>query len=374
MHNEDPPISYDPGDSAWKDSPEIILATVVPEPVSEAQATAPRRRKWKLALALFVATCLSTLLIGGWVYAACLMTILVCHETGHFLQARRYGVYAGYPIFLPLPLPPIGTLGAVIVMDSRIPHRKSLFDIGITGPLAGLVPTLICCVLGIMFDARLAVATQGGWQLGEPLLFKWLAYMRFGTIPDGADVYMGPVAMAGWVGLLITALNLMPIGQLDGGHVLYALVRRGQHIVATLLLLTAIAMIFYSPATLAGWTIMLLLLVVMGPKHPPTWNDYAPLGRGRTILGWLTLAFLFVGFTPQPIVDIRLPESPKPKVETIEVRNDRPWESERLAALQLPSDFSGAGMRPPKWTNCSLAPELRTSRTGVAPNRPPKFT
>lgn len=353
MHSEEPPISYDPRNAAWKESPEIILATVVPEPKPSPLPPAPtRRRKWKLPLALFVATCLSTLFIGGWVYAACLMTILVCHEAGHFVQARRYGVYASYPVFLPMPLSPIGTLGAVIAMDSRIPHRKALFDIGISGPLAGLVPTLICCVLGIMYDAELRVIMQGELRLGKPLLFQWLASMRFGAIPDGIEVSLGPVAMAGWVGLLVTALNLIPIGQLDGGHVLYALVRRGQHFVATLLLLMAIAMIIYFPAALAGWSPILLLLIFMGPKHPPTWNDHATLGWGRTILGWLTLAFLFVGFTPQPIVDIGTPQPPKPKVETIEVRSDRPWESERLSAIQLPSDFSGAGMRPPKWTNC----------------------
>lgn len=335
MHNEDTPISYDPGNSAWKDSPEIILATVVPETAIDAQPPGPRRRKWKLPLALFIFTCLSTFLVGGWVYAACLMTILVCHETGHFLQARRYGVYASYPIFLPMPVPPIGTFGAVIAMDWRIPHRRALFDIGISGPLAGLVPTLVCCVLGIMYDATLTASAPGAFHLGEPLLFKWLAYLRFGALPEGADVYIGPVAMAGWVGLLITALNLIPIGQLDGGHVLYALVRRGQHVVATLLLLVALAMIFHSPATLAGWTIMLLLLVFMGPKHPPTWNDHAPLGWGRTILGWLTLAFLFVGFTPQPLIDIEVPQPPKPKVETIEVQSDRPWTSERSIATQV---------------------------------------
>ena len=303
MPNEDLPIQYDSRSSAWNDPQQIIIATVVPEPPYEAATKPLMRRRWKLPLALFVATCLSTLLIGGWVYAACLMTILVCHEMGHFLQARKYGVYASYPFFLPMPMPPFGTFGAVIAMDSRIRDRKALFDIGISGPLAGLVPTLLCCILGIMFDASLDVARPAEFHFGEPLLFKWLAYMKFGAIPEGYEIYLGPVAMAGWVGLLITALNLIPIGQLDGGHVLYALIRRRAHVVASALLYLALGSVIvgFLVAKPSNFSLMALLLVVMGPKHPPTSDDYVPLGRTRVVLGWLTLAFLLLGFTPNPL-------------------------------------------------------------------------
>jgi len=232
------------------------------------------------------------------------MTILVCHEAGHFIQAWRYGVYASFPYFLPMPLPPIGTLGAVIAMDSRVKNRRALFDIGITGPLAGLVPTLIFCVVGLQPQfSRLARPEPGAWEFGEPLVFKFLVPRILEPVPEGLEVQVGPMAMAGWVGLLITALNLFPIGQLDGGHILYSLLRRRAHPVATMLLAAAVvgAVVF----RLTGWSVMLLLLILMGPKHPPTSDDTVRLGAGRILLGWLTLAFLPLGFTPNPII---LPE------------------------------------------------------------------
>jgi membrane-associated protease RseP (regulator of RpoE activity) len=227
------------------------------------------------------------------------MTILVCHELGHFFQARRYGVPATLPIFLPVPVPPIGTLGAVIAMSSRIPSRKALFDIGITGPLLGLIPTMACILLGLAWS-RVDVLLPGppGSELGEPLLFRLLAYLRFGPIPEGHTVYLHPIGVAGWVGLLITSLNLFPIGQLDGGHVLYALLRKNAHRVASLLLLAAaVAVVIFG---YYWWFLMLFLIMLMGPKHPPTADDHVRLGPTRIVLGWLTLAFLPIGFTPNP--------------------------------------------------------------------------
>ncbi len=149
-----------------------------------------RRRFW-LPLGLFIATCLSTWYVGGWEFSAALMTILICHEMGHFVQAWRYGVHASFPFFIPMPIGPFGTFGAVIGMSSRITNRRALFDIGITGPLAGLVPTLVCCVVGIVmsrafpdvilgmsqpvaFPHVVIVHQAEPWLLGEPLLFQWL--------------------------------------------------------------------------------------------------------------------------------------------------------------------------------------------------------
>jgi len=134
--------------------------------------------------------------------------------------------------------------------------------------------------------------------LGEPLLFKLLAYLTFGPLPDGADISLHPVAYAGWVGIFITALNLIPIGQLDGGHVLYALLLRRAHGVAQAVLFAAmLAVVVFG---YWGWTLMILLLMLMGPIHPPTANDYVPLGTGRTVLGWASLLFVPIGFTPVP--------------------------------------------------------------------------
>ena len=274
------------------------------------------RRKWRLPAMLFAATCLSTLLAGAstgafdhsWLagmlsglrYAAAVMTILICHEMGHFIQAYRYGVYASLPYFIPMPFSPLGTLGAVIAMEPRVGHRRALFDIGITGPLAGLVPTLIFLVVGLQ-HSTIGLSDKTEPIYGAPLLVQFLADWILGPIPMGHVINEDPMAFAGWVGLLVTSLNLIPIGQLDGGHILYALLRKKAHKVATLLLFSALFLVIWQWKYLGGWSLMLILLIIMGPIHPPTADDDEPLGLVRIILGWLTLAFIVVGFTPVPI-------------------------------------------------------------------------
>jgi membrane-associated protease RseP (regulator of RpoE activity) len=198
-----------------------------------------------------------------------------------------------------MPLSPIGTMGAVIGMQPGYGNRRSLFDIAVTGPLAGLVPAVVFSVLGLKWSHVVVLADQGGGlTLGEPLLFKLLARLVFGTIAAGADVSLHPVAFAGWVGIFITALNLIPIGQLDGGHILYALLRSRARAISQLLLIgAAMAIVLFG---YWGWLLMIVLLLLIGPAHPPTANDEVPLGLGRTILGWASLAFVLVGFTPVP--------------------------------------------------------------------------
>jgi membrane-associated protease RseP (regulator of RpoE activity) len=261
----------------------------------------PRRRRVWLPLGLFVATCLSTFLMGGWEYALAVMTILVCHEMGHFIQAWRYGVYASFPYFIPLPNL-FGTLGAVIAMDPRKGDRRALFDIGITGPLAGLVPTLIFLVVGLS-SAQVVPINPNAPRFGDPLIVQILYKLFHLQAPPGFDVGINAFAFAGWVGLFITSLNLIPIGQLDGGHILYALLRDKARIVGASLLIAATAVVGVFFATLWTWTPMLgLLIFVIGPLHPPTEDDSAPLGWFRIVLGWLVLAFIPLGFTPVPIL------------------------------------------------------------------------
>jgi membrane-associated protease RseP (regulator of RpoE activity) len=227
------------------------------------------------------------------------MATLLAHELGHFFQAHRYRVPASFPYFIPMPASPIGTMGAVIVMQPGIGDRRSLFDIAITGPLAGLVPALLFSVLGLQWSRVIVTAEHGfGLSLGEPLVFKLLAYLTFGPLPDHLDIALHPLAFAGWVGIFITALNLIPIGQLDGGHILYALLLRRSHVLALAVLGTAmLAVVVWG---YWGWTVMILLLMLMGPAHPPTANDHVPLGTGRRVLGWATLLFVPLGFTPAP--------------------------------------------------------------------------
>jgi membrane-associated protease RseP (regulator of RpoE activity) len=242
---------------------------------------------------------------------------------GHFIQAWRHGVRASLPYFIPMPSKPFGTFGAVIGMSSRIRDRRVLFDIGASGPLAGLVPAVLCCIVGLMWSKVVHVGdyprfaplflpkgseilpsfpfsaasgpTSLGWPLGGPL-FHYLQ-SRLVSVPFGHVLVWHPLAYAGWVGLFITALNLIPIGQLDGGHVLYALLRRRAHLVAVLLLISAVVVVSTTPR-FAQWLFMLLLLMVLGPLHPPTADDDVPLGPVRVIVGWLTLAFLVLAFTP----------------------------------------------------------------------------
>lgn len=268
----------------------------------------PRQRRRRLPLLLFLATCFTTVLMGGYTYAVAVMTILACHEMGHFLQARRYGVPASLPYFIPMPNL-IGTMGAVISMDPRIRHRRALFDIGISGPLFGLLPTLVCCYVGLHYEgrwvARSVIDSSELFELGDPLLFQWMAHWILGTMPENHILTIGPIAMAGWVGLLITSLNLIPIGQLDGGHVLYAMLGPLARPLAMLVLVACAVGAF--TWGYYWWTPMLVLLAVIGPTHPPTRGDHLPLGWWRTVLGWSMLAFVIVGFAPNLIVNMPTP-------------------------------------------------------------------
>ena len=280
--------------------PAEAVAYSPPEVISEHPAIEdpPTSRSLNIPFLLFVATCVSTTMAAGPVYSAALMLILLCHEMGHFLPARRYHVPASLPYFIPMPISPLGTMGAVIGMRGNMGNRKALFDIGISGPLAGLVPALGCSILGLHWSTVGNIPKEPGFTLGDPLLFQFLTHWIIGPLPADQDVFLHPLAYAGWVGVLITALNLFPIGQLDGGHVLYAILRRKAHFVASGLLLAAFTAVLLTHRY--EWLLMLLLLVLMGPKHPPTADDDVPLGTGRIILGWLTLAFVIIGFTPTP--------------------------------------------------------------------------
>jgi membrane-associated protease RseP (regulator of RpoE activity) len=277
----------------------------------------PRKIIWPILL--FIATCFTTFLAGimqqaddrtkslatileeAVLYAGPLMLILVCHEMGHFLQSRRYGVHATYPYFIPF-YSFIGTMGAVIFMEPRMGNRRALFDIGITGPLAGLVPTLLCCYFGIKLSYIEPTHAVQGPTISAPIIMGIIAELVGKHIPPGFALNIHPVAFAGWVGLLITSLNLFPIGQLDGGHVLYALLRKKAHYVARFILYAITFAIIWDFKHLWMWLPMLALIFYFGPKHPPTANDDEPIGIFRMILGWSTLAFVIVGFTPYPFV------------------------------------------------------------------------
>ena len=201
---------------------ESPLERPIPSPASntpinpEPPGAGPRQPRVLLPLLLFAITCWTTTRVGtevvgnGLMYSVPLLTILVCHEFGHYLQARRYGVPASLPYFIPLPSPPLGTMGAVIGMRGDSWNRKELFDIGISGPLAGLVPALIFSVIGLQQSTVVAGHARGELMLGAPLLFRWLIQAIWGTLPPEGGIELHPMAYAGWVGVFITGTQPDP--------------------------------------------------------------------------------------------------------------------------------------------------------------------
>jgi membrane-associated protease RseP (regulator of RpoE activity) len=279
-------------------------------------------RKVLVPILLFLATCLSTFTLGaiechhhargtpllaclleGWTsgvqYMAAVMAILLAHEMGHFFQAVRHGIPASLPFFIPAPIPPIGTMGAVMGMQGSRADRRQLFDIGITGPLAGLALAIPIAAFGISSaDVVAPIPHAEALVLQDPLVFKPFIHWLHPTIPPGHDLELNPLLLAGWVGMLITGLNMMPISQLDGGHVAYALLGRRAHLLARLVLLSAVVFVLMSGQY--GWSVMLALVVYIGPNHPPTADDDAPLGWGRRLVGLASLAIPILCFVPIP--------------------------------------------------------------------------
>jgi len=237
-------------------------------------------------------------LLLGLPFAVTLLSILGIHELGHYFTARRYGITVTLPYFIPAPVG-LGTFGAFIKMKSPVTDRKALFDVGIAGPLAGLCLALPAIVVGLSWSELVpeASARQVGIVLGTPLLFSLLQWVTLGSLPQGADLLLHPVAFAGWIGLFVTALNLLPIGQLDGGHMAYALLGRHHRKVAIFTLLTLAGMgIAYWP----GWLFWAALSLILGLKHPPPLDDLTPLDERRRLVGVLSLGLLLSLITPSP--------------------------------------------------------------------------
>lgn len=271
-------------------------------------------RGWPLNLALFVATVLTTLFVGaimegaqpladpwslflGVPFSASLLLILGFHELGHYLAARAYGVHVSLPYFIPLPLPPMGTMGAVIRMRSPIPNRKVLFDIGIAGPLLGLLLAVPVLSIGLMLSPVKAVSGVV-WQEGNSLAYFFLKWLIKGPIPEGSDVMLHPMALAGWLGFFVTVLNLMPLSQLDGGHIVYAVFGRGHRKIVWVFL--GVLVLLYLVSHWEGWLVWVALSVGLGLKHPPPLDDLTPLDGPRRVLALIALGLLVVLLTPRP--------------------------------------------------------------------------
>lgn len=239
---------------------------------------------------------------GLW-YSCTILCILGAHEMGHYLLCRRYRVDASLPYFLPAPPPFItGTLGAVIRIREAFPTRTVLFDIGVAGPIGGFLVLVPALFVGLgLSNVVPAPPPEGLISLGEPLLFRLATKLVFGTIADGNALNIHPMVFAAWFGMLATALNLLPFGQLDGGHITYATLGRVSTPISMATVGTAIAMNFMSTSWLFLTVIMIVMLVVLGPRHPRVLYEFEPLGPGRKLVALAALGILALCFTPFPI-------------------------------------------------------------------------
>lgn len=277
------------------------------------------RRRTILPIALFVATCLSTFYVGaadwrpqdqqtyaqmghviqvnwqqGLIYMGAVLAILLTHEMGHFLQTLRYQIPASYPLCIPVPFSLIGTMGAVISMDGMRANRKQIFDIGIAGPLAGLAVAVPVLYFGVQ-QLELGVPPRAGdIQLHNPIVVRWMIEWIHpewaGRSAWVAVSQLNAFFMAGWVGMLITGLNMLPISQLDGGHTIYALFGRDAHKLARAFVIVAIIYVVMYLDQAAIWTPMLILVILMGIHHPPTADDSVELDNVRWVIGVASLA------------------------------------------------------------------------------------
>lgn len=245
---------------------------------------------------------LGSVLLAGVPYAASILGILVAHEAGHFFAARRVGIPSGFPYLIPLPVPlsPFGTLGAVMRINAPPRDRRALLTLAVAGPLAGLVVTIPVLLLGLTLSAVAPFPTSGTWlQEGNSLLYGFLKLLVFGRpLPSATeDVMLHPVAWAGWAGLLVTGLNLLPVGQLDGGHIAYALL--GPR--ARWLAWAMIASVAVLTVLTTQWVLLLVLLLAFGRVYAVPLNDASPIRTREAVLAVAMIVLFAVLFTPDPL-------------------------------------------------------------------------
>jgi membrane-associated protease RseP (regulator of RpoE activity) len=262
---------------------------------------------------LFLITLLSTLIAGalqqgvnlldnplmiwkGIPFSFTLLMILGAHEFGHYFMSRKHNIDVTLPYFIPAPSF-IGTFGAFIKMKSPIMDRRILLDIGAAGPLAGMCVTIPVLLAGLWLSEIRYETVDSGINLGSSILFSGMNWMVHGFLPDDVNLILHPIAFSGWIGLLVTCLNLLPVGQLDGGHVAYAVIGPKQRVVAKVIIA---ALVVVGISGWIGWLIWAGILYVMGLNHPPVVYDWIPLDRKRKVIGWLTLSVFVMTFTPVP--------------------------------------------------------------------------
>lgn len=276
------------------------------------------RRPPLLNLVLFLLTFASTLAVGaihagvdlvekpqdilqGLPFSLALLSILLVHEFAHYITSRRHGIEASLPYFIPVP-PPLslfGTLGAFIKMRSSITTKNALMDIGASGPIAGFLVSIVAVVVGLHYSEIHAIPRQSGEMivLGDSLLFIALTKIVIGSVPDTYDVYLHPVAFAGWIGFFVTSLNLIPAGQLDGGHIAYAILGERHRWLSKIMIGLLVVLGYF----FQGWLVWAVLLFFLGSKHPPILFPEVPLDPKRKAIGWIALVIFILTFIPIPV-------------------------------------------------------------------------
>ena len=244
----------------------------------------------------------AALLVRGFWYSGTILAILGCHELGHYFACRYYNVDASLPFFIPVPILLTGTMGAFIRIREPIPEKRMLFDIGIAGPIAGFVVAVPALLVGMAMSHVAKLPDNfTGYELGEPLLFKLASWLLWGSTPDGYSLNLHPIAFAAWFGLLATALNLFPIGQLDGGHISYAVLGPRSTYVTFATVAGTIGLSSFASSWIVWTTLTIVMLIVFGPRHPRVPDEHVPLDLTRRLLALFALVMFVLCFTPAPI-------------------------------------------------------------------------
>lgn len=298
-----------------------------------------------LHVLLFVLTFFSTLISGalfqngvdifkepwkvyeGLPFSITLMSILLSHELSHYFASKKHHTKATLPYFVPAPpiLSPIGTFGAFIKMKSPIITRKALIDIGASGPIAGFILSVAASIIGLYYSSVIPVVdTEGAFSLGDSLLFSLLSRLVVGVPPESHEILLHPIAFAGWIGLFVTSLNLIPIGQLDGGHIAFAFLNERHKFLSKALVVILLLMGFFAflqifvnevkvslpsivllvlsilPDLWVGWGLWGILMIILGLKHPPVIYWEIPLDGRRRLLGAFAFLIFIITFMPSP--------------------------------------------------------------------------
>ncbi|HTY56291.1 MAG TPA: site-2 protease family protein [Candidatus Binataceae bacterium] len=317
-----------------------------PPPTAEVART---RAVPTLNIALFLLTLLTTTMAGaymagverpltsivglaqGLTFSVPLMAILLFHELGHYITARRNRVDSSLPYFIPAPYPSvfiIGTFGAFIRMKTPPRSRRVMFDVGAAGPWAGMLLAVPAVIIGLKLSEIAPLDKgAGGLELGNSILFWGLSRLILGLDPNSVTVNLHPIAFAGWIGLFVTALNLLPVGQLDGGHVVYALFGRRHRTISRSFIVVCLLMVvvpyLIGWAFWSGWLLWFVLLLILGVGHPSTVDADTPLEKPRRLAAWLTIALFIVTFIPVPL-SFTPPSQSAPKGGTYDVSHPQP--------------------------------------------------